>query len=76
MATEPATRPLLLDRELCTARLARTREVINDRIHPIRRLVLTASTPMPRLPASLASLTISARKLLRFRARLRPPLRP
>ena len=76
MAAEPATRPLLLGRELCAARAARSREVIDDLIHLIRRLVLATSATMPGLRTLLASLTLPPRELLRLRSRLRPPLRP
>ena len=76
MATEPTTRPLLLDRELCAAHTARIREVIDDLIHLIRRFVLTTHATMPRLPTLLASLTLPPRKLLGLLPRLRPPLLP
>ncbi|MHB8696143.1 MAG: hypothetical protein ACYDHH_33445 [Solirubrobacteraceae bacterium] len=74
MATEPATRPLLLSRELSAARATRIREVIDDLIHLIRRLVLATSAAVPGLSTLLASLTLPPRKLLRLLPRFRPPL--
>jgi hypothetical protein len=57
-----------------TAPTARIRIVIDDLIHLILRLQLATGTPMPRLPTSRSTLTLPPRKLLRLRARLRPPL--
>ena len=74
MATEPATRPLLLGREPFAARAARGRVVIDDLIHLIRRLVLTTRATMPGLPTLLAALTLPPREFLGLLPRLRPPL--
>jgi hypothetical protein len=74
VATEPATRPALLRIKPMPAPATRIGIVIDDLIHLIRRLQLTTSTPMPRLPARLVPLTLPPRKLLGLLARLRPPL--
>jgi hypothetical protein len=76
VATEPATRPLLLSRELSAARTAHIREVIDDLIHLIRRPVLTTSATVSGLPTLLTALTLPPRELLRLLPRLRAPLRP
>jgi hypothetical protein len=74
LATKPATRPLLLSRELSAARAAHIREVIDDLIHLIRRLQLTTSATVSGLPTLLATLPLAPRELLSLLARLRPPL--
>jgi hypothetical protein len=50
--------------------------VIDDLIHLIGRLQLTADATMPNLPTLLAALTVFAHQLLCLRARLRTSLRP
>jgi hypothetical protein len=76
VATEPAARPLLLGREPATAAATHLRVVIDDLIHPIRRLQLTTSATVTRLPTLRSTLPLFAHQLLRLRPRLRPPLRP
>src|SRR5271165_1427299 len=76
MATEAATRTLLIGLELSAARATHGRIVIDDLIHLIGRLQFTASATVPLLSALLTALTLPAQKLLRLRSRLRPPLRP
>jgi hypothetical protein len=74
MATEPAIWPALIDRELAAATTASVRVVIDDLIDPILRDELATRTAMPILPARLARDSILGQRLLRLRARLRPPL--
>ena len=76
MATEPPTRPALRGIERPPAPATRPRVVIDDLIHLIRRLQLTASATVPKLPTLLAALTVFAHQLLCLRARLRTPLAP
>ena len=76
MATEPPTRPALRGIERPPASATRPRVVIDDLIHLIRRLQLTANATVPKLPTLLAALTVCAHQLLCLRARLRASLRP
>src|SRR4051794_12446912 len=76
MATEATIRSLLLGRERPLTATAHLRVVIDDLIHLIRRLQLTAGATMPALPALLAPLALCAQQLLGLRPRLRAPLRP
>ena len=76
VATEPSLRAALAVGELATAPATRIRVVIDDLIHLILRLQPTPGTPMPRLSTSLTFAALPAHQLLRFLARLRPPLRP
>ena len=75
VAAEPPTRPALLLAEPMPAPATRVRVVIDDLIDLILGPQLTTGTPMPRLPTSRSPLTLPPHKLLRFRARLSPPLR-
>jgi hypothetical protein len=74
VATEPPLRPALPVGKRVSAPATRIRVVIDDLIDLILRLQLATRTAMPRLPTSLAPLTLPPRKLLGLRARLRPPL--
>ncbi len=74
-ATEPP-RPALPIIKPTSATATRLRVVIDDLIHPVLRLEIAPRARMPGLPTRLAPLPLSAQQLLRFRARLRPPLRP
>jgi hypothetical protein len=76
MATKPPARPPLLRLTPATAATTRIRVVIDDLIHLIRRLELTASATMPGLPTRRAPLTLLAHQFLGPSPRLRPPLRP
>jgi hypothetical protein len=76
VATEPSLRSALPVGERVTAPATRVRVVIDDLIDLILRLQFTARTSMPRLPTSLTLAAVPAHQLLRFRARLRPPLCP
>jgi hypothetical protein len=58
VATEPAARPVLLLLEPLPTRAARMRVAIDDLIDLILGPQLTTRTPMPRLTASLAPLTL------------------
>ncbi len=76
MATEPPTRPALRGIERPPAAATRPRVVIDDLIHLIGPVQLTADATMPKLPTLLAALAIFADRLLGLRARLRTSLRP
>jgi hypothetical protein len=75
VAAEPPNRTTLLIIKAPPAPATRVRVVIDDLIHLILRLQSATRTLMPGLPASLTLLAFTAHQLLRFRARLRPPLR-
>src|SRR5947209_12283399 len=75
VATEPPPRTPLLDTELAAAPTAPLRVVIDDLIDLILRPRLPPRTPMPRLPACLAMLTLPTHQLLGPCPCLPPPLR-
>jgi hypothetical protein len=76
VATEPPAWPALLIIKPASASTARIRVVIDDLIHLVLRPELATRTPMPRLTARIALLTLPAHQLLGLGSRLRPSLRP